>query len=112
MLLGAALVFPSQEFSLAALARLLRKALFANPYKKAAGGKREGWNWETAVVPILTSAKRGMWPVFRPEPGPEPRQAVKQRRWRRSGALRRSWKLLASRVRSTVRKQTLQRACR
>ena len=112
MLLGAALVFPSQEFSLPALARLLKKALFANLYKKAAGGKREGWNWETAVVPILTSAKREMWPVFRPEPDPEPHQAVKQRRRRRSGALRRSWQLLASRVRSTVRKQTLRRPCR
>ncbi|OAX39144.1 hypothetical protein K503DRAFT_654552, partial [Rhizopogon vinicolor AM-OR11-026] len=62
MLLGTTLVPPLQEFSLPPLVRLLRKVLFASLYKKAAGGKREGWSWEAAAVTILTSAKEEMWP--------------------------------------------------
>jgi hypothetical protein len=110
MLLGTTLIPPLQEFSFPPLARLLKKALFANLYKKAAGGKREGWSWETAVFPIMTSAKEEMWPEL--ESGPESRQAVKRRRRRRGEAPRKLSPFLASRVRRMVRKQNLRRAYR
>ena len=109
MLLGAALVPPLQAFSLPPLVTLLRKVLFASLYKKAAGGKREGWRWQVAVAPILRSAKEEMWPEF--APGVASRQAVKRGRRRRAGALGRPLPFLGSRVRR-LGKQTLRRPCR
>lgn len=110
MLLGATVISPLQAFSLPPLARLLKRALLASLCKKAAGGKREGWDWEVAVVPILTNAKEEMWPEF--ESGVESLRAVKRKRRRRAGALGRSSSFQASRVRGMVRKHALRRAIR
>ncbi|KAG1740307.1 hypothetical protein EDB19DRAFT_1708922 [Suillus lakei] len=106
ILVGTTLLSPFQELSLAPLARLLRKMMFVNLYRKAAGGKREGWDWRMAVGPILSSTKEEMWHDF--EPGSESRPVAKRKRRGHTGATRGSLPSSASRVRRMVRKQTLQ----
>ncbi|KAG2124688.1 hypothetical protein DEU56DRAFT_592370 [Suillus clintonianus] len=106
MLLGATVLLPFQEISLAPLVRLLRKMIFVGLYRKAARGKREGWDWRGAVGPILSSAKEEMWRDF--ELGPGTRPVVKQRRRGHVGATRGSLPSSASRVRRMVKNQTLQ----
>ncbi|KAG0699765.1 hypothetical protein DFH29DRAFT_854437 [Suillus ampliporus] len=103
ILVGATPLSPFQELSLTPLVRLLRKMMFVSLCRKAAGGKREGWDWKAAVGPILTSAKEEMWPDF--EPAPESRRVARRRR--RSVGARGSLPSSASRVRRMVRKQTL-----
>ncbi|KAG2035291.1 hypothetical protein BDR03DRAFT_962654 [Suillus americanus] len=106
MLMGATLLSPFQELSLAPLVRLLRKMTFVNLFKKAMAGKREGWDWKMAVGPILSGAKEEMWRGF--ELPPESRPVTKQKRRGHIGAKRGSLPFSASRVRKMVKKQTLQ----
>ncbi|KAG1740230.1 uncharacterized protein EDB91DRAFT_1133833 [Suillus paluster] len=91
MLVGTTPPSPFQELSLIPLARLLRKMMFVSLCKKAAGGKREGWDWKAAVGPILTSAKEDI------------KGKTEKDMLERGDRLPSS----ASRVRRMVRKQTL-----
>ncbi|KAG1854964.1 hypothetical protein DFJ58DRAFT_703002 [Suillus subalutaceus] len=106
MLMGATPLSPFQELSLAPLVRLLRKMTFVNLFKKAAAGKREGWDWKVAVGPILSSAKEEMWRGF--ELPPESRPLTKRKRRGHIGAKRGPLPSSASRIRRMVKKQTLQ----
>ncbi|KAG1817525.1 uncharacterized protein BJ212DRAFT_136898 [Suillus subaureus] len=106
MLMGATPLSPFQELSLAPLVRLLRKMTFVNLFKKAAGGKREGWDWKVVVGPILSSAKEEMWRGF--ELPPESRPGTKRKRRGYIGAQRGSLPFSASRVRRMVKKNTVQ----
>ncbi|KAG2356041.1 hypothetical protein BDR07DRAFT_1424375 [Suillus spraguei] len=104
MLLGVTSVPPFQELSLAPLVRLLRKMMFISLFKKAAGGKREGWDWKVAVGPILLRAKEEMWRDF--EPPPASQSAAKRKQRGHIRAKKRSLPSSASRVRKMV-KQTV-----
>ncbi|KAG2090208.1 uncharacterized protein F5147DRAFT_724988 [Suillus discolor] len=106
MLVGATLLPPFQELSLAPLVRLLRKVTIVGLFRKAAGGKREGWDWKAAMRPILSGAKEEMWRDF--EPSPESRPVIKRKQRGHIGAKRGSLPSSASRVRKMVKKQTLQ----
>jgi hypothetical protein len=106
MLTGATLPSSSQALSLAPLVRLLRKMTILSLFMKAAGGKREGWNWKVAVGPILSGAKEEMWRDL--ELLPESRPVTKRKRRGHIGAKRESLPFSASRVRRMVKKQTLQ----
>ncbi|KAG1791587.1 uncharacterized protein HD556DRAFT_1272864 [Suillus plorans] len=106
MLVGTTLLPPFQELSLAPLVSLLRKVTIVGLFRKAAGGKREGWDWKAAVRPILSGAKEEMWRDF--EPSPESRPVIKRKQRGHIGAKRGSLPSSASRVRKMVKKQTLQ----
>ncbi|KAG2064665.1 hypothetical protein BDR04DRAFT_1109786 [Suillus decipiens] len=101
MLLGVTPVPPFQELSLAPLARLLRKMMFVNLFRKAAGGKREVWDWKVAVGPILLGAKEEMWRDF--DPPLASRSAAKRKQRGHIGAKKGSLPSSASRVRKMVK---------